>query len=249
MSNLSFSSLHVNNMTINNSYPLFKTSIEVSIPFKSYLGTIENAALNRFITDNENFGKQTNKNQKNDLTKEVNAFDKDRVSFWNEIYRIDKSYLKSADEIKNAAAQTVQSFIAPYKETDALPLNSKSGVFSEIIGKYKASPELMAAAKVIGVDTSFAALEEKNTACDTVYKKRNDEYAANEASGSSLKPAAVASYNMFCMAIEQAANLTPSPEIVSLFHKLDELRKKYHALGGNGNGNGKETPPADAPAK
>jgi len=62
-----------------------------------------------------------------------------------------------------------------------------------------------------------------------------------------LKPTAVASYIQFCTAIEQAANLTPNPEIIALFNQLDDLRKKYHSL----EGGTKDTPPApdDAPAK
>ncbi|MDD4992326.1 MAG: DUF6261 family protein [Paludibacter sp.] len=246
MSKFELTSLTAANLTINNAFSLFKTSIEVSIPFKSNFGPIESAALAQFILDNDNFGKQINKSQKSDLTKKLDALDKDRVGFWKEIKRIENSYVKSPDLTKKEAALTIQSFIAPYVDADSLPLNSKSGVFSEISTKYNANAAVQAAAKVLGLDSSFASFETKNKASNVIYKSRNDEYAKAEASGTSLKPAAVASYNMFCTAIEQAANFTPSDKIISLFHQLDELRKTYHALGGSG----KDTPAApDAPAK
>jgi hypothetical protein len=246
MSKLELSTLAPANFSNNNAYALFKTSIEVSIPFQQYLGPIESAALAQFITDNDNFGKQINKNQKSSLTDELNKLDKDSVSFLKEIKRITKQYIKSPDEVKKTAAQTVDAFMAPYKDADGLPLNSRGVTFSEIVGKYKANAAVQAAAKTLGIDSSFASLEAKNIASNTLYKKRNDEYAEAEASGTSLKPAAVAGYIQFCTAITQAANFTQNEHIISLFHKLDELRKKYHALGGNG----KDTPPApDAPAK
>jgi len=60
-----------------------------------------------------------------------------------------------------------------------------------------------------------------------------------------LKPATVDSYNTFCAVIEQAVNLTPNDQLIALFYKLDDFRKKYHALGGR-----KDTPSTpETPAK
>ena len=241
MSKFELSPLAPANFSINNAYALFKTSIEVSTPFQSNLGAIESAALTQFTADNENFGKQINKSQKSSLTDELGKLDKDSVGFLKEIRRVTKSYINSPDDAKKAAAQVVDAFMTPYKEADGLPLNSRLVTFSEIIGKYKANAAVQAAAKVLGNDGSFASLETKNIASNAIYKSRNDEYAQAEASGTSLKPAAVAGYNQFCTAITQAANFTPNEQIISLFHQLDELRKKYHALGGNG----KDAPAAD----
>ena len=119
-----------------------------------------------------------------------------------------------------------------------LPLNTETGVVYEMLGKYKASPILVAAAQALGIDAKYGLLEVKNNAFDAVYKSRNDEAPDHQTSGSSLKPAVVDSYNTFCTAMEQAVNLTPNDQNIALFYKLDELRKKYHALGGTG----KDTP-------
>lgn len=243
MSKLLLSPLTATNLTINNAYALFKTSIEVSEPLKSALGPIETAALVQFIADNDNFGKQINKNQKNPLTDELKVLNKPRIAYWRECKNVVSSFIKSPNDEKRNAAQALDQFMTPYWDADTLPINSKSGTFSEIVAKYKANKSLIAAATVLGISNSFTLLDSANTDYDIVYKKRNDEYAQSEASGSSLKPAAVASYNTFCTAIEQAANLTPNESILSLFRQLDELRKKYHLL----QSSGKDTPDPDAP--
>jgi len=247
MADLRLKSLTAANLPVNQAHSLFQTSIEVSVPLKSFLGTVEKAALEKFIIDNDNFGIQINKNHKSPLTDSLNLSDKKSVGFWREIKNVSGSFINSSDPLKKESATTIDMFIKPYRETEDLPLNSRTDVFTEIVEKYKANPALNAAAGKLGIDSSFAMLETQNNESNTIYKSRNDEYAAHEASGSSLKPIAVASYNRYCTAIEQAANLTPSPEILSLFHKLDELRKKYHALGGNGKAT--PPPPDDAPAK
>jgi len=58
MVNLNLSPLHVNNMTINKAYTLFKSSVDISIPYQSYLSETVNAALTKLKSDNENLGKQ-----------------------------------------------------------------------------------------------------------------------------------------------------------------------------------------------
>jgi len=123
-------------------------------------------------------------------------------------------------------------FLTPYWDTDTLPLNVESGVVMELNIKYQARPDLMSAAQTLGIDPLFTKMDAKNADFDALYKSRNDEYSEREASGSSLKPVAIASYQMFSTAMEQAANLTPNDSVLALFYKLDELRKKYHAMGG-----------------
>ena len=203
MAKLELSPLYTIDLKINDAYSLIKTSIEVTIPYRLQLGNIENAALDQLIVDNEKFGKQVNKNQKSEFTKDLGLFEKERISFAREIFRITKSYIKSADSSKKAAAEALNFFITPYKEIPNLPQNSKNGIISEFVVKYKASPELKAAAVVIGLDSAFAGLEIKNTACDTLYKKRNEEYAARELSGSSLKPIALYSHTASCQSDSQ----------------------------------------------
>jgi hypothetical protein len=245
MSTFLFSSLHVNNQAINNVYSLVKSSVDISVPVQSFLGEMVNAALAKLMADNEKFGEQINKNQKSGLTDELILLDKDRDDVQYEINRDITYHLKGSDMGKKAAAQTLKLFQTPYWNAPKLPLNTQTGVVYEMLVKYKASPILVAAAQALGIDAKYGLLEVKNNAFDAVYKSRNDEAPDHQTSGSSLKPAVVDSYNTFCTAMEQAVNLTPNDQNIALFYKLDELRKKYHALGGNG----KDVPPVDGGVK
>jgi len=249
MSNFLFAALYVAKLSINNAFSLFKSSIELARNHSTelQLGPVVTAALNQFATDNENFGKQINKSQKSGLTDDLKPLDDERDSLFSVIKRAIITYQKSSDEPKKSAAKLLYLFLTPYWNAGSLPLNSETDILDELLIKYKASPELLTAAAQLNVDDTFTELEDKNTAFKTLYNSRTTEMAErSKASGSSLKPAAVASYIQFCTALEQAANLTPNPEIITLFNKLDDLRKKYHAL----EGGSKDTPaPDDAPAK
>lgn len=241
MSNFLFSILYVAKLSINNAFSLFKTSIEFARAAELHLTPVVVATLNQFATDNENFGKQINKNQKSGLTDDLKPVDKERDNFYGEIRRIVSSYQKSNNAGKKAAAKLLRLFLDPYWDVAELPLNTETDILIELLAKYKANADLMGAAQLLGIDGLFTDLEAKNAAFKTLYEGRNTEYSEREkGSGSSLKPAAVEGYIQFCNALEQAANFTPNAEIIALCNKLDELRKKYHGLDGSG---GKDTPP------
>lgn len=245
MKKMSFSVLRSSGLSVNNTFSLIKSSIDISIPVQSYLGETVNVALTKLITDNGSFGEQINKNQKSGLTDDLKPLDKDRDDVEYEINRDVTYHFKGSDPAKKAAAQTLKLFLTPYWNATKLPLNTQTGVVSEMLSKYKASPELIGAAQLLGIEAKFASLEMKNNAFDIVYKNRNDEAPDHQTSGSSLKPAVVESYNTFCAVLEQAVNLTPNDQIIALFYKLDDYRKKYHALGGTG----KDVPPVNGAAK
>ncbi|MHB9141952.1 MAG: DUF6261 family protein [Paludibacter sp.] len=240
MSNFLFTVLYVAKLSINNAFSLFKTSIELARIVELQLNPVLVAALNQFATDNEKFGKQINKNQKSALTDDMKPLDDERDSLFSIIKRAVNSFQKSSDPASKAAAKLLYLLLTPYWKAGSLPLNSETDILDELLAKYKASPELKAAAVALNVDATFTLLETKNTAFKALYQSRITEFAAREkASGTSLKPATVASYIQFCTALEQAVNLTPNAESIALFNKLDELRKKYHLL----EGGGKDTPP------
>lgn len=240
MSNFLFSVLYVAKLTINNAFSLFKTSIELARAIEPQLSPILVAALNQLTIDNEKFGKEINKIQKSGLTDDLKLLDKERDDLYGEIKRVINSYLKSSDANKKAAAKSLQLFLTPYWDAAALPFNTETDILVEILTKYKAAIDLQMAAQPLDIVRLFTALEEKNSAYYALYQSRLTERSGRgKTSGSSLKPAAVASYIQFCTALEQAVNLTPNPETITLFNKLDDLRKTYHLLDG-----GKDTVPA-----
>jgi len=240
MSNYSLSALNVNNMTINNLFALCKSSYDAAIPVRLEIGGIPNAILTQGIIDNNNLGQQINKNQKSGLTVVVIPLDKDRDNIQGEINRGVTFHGKSSNPAKKAAAETLKLFLTPYWDAATLPLNTQTEVITKMLVKYNANPALVAAAVTIGLDETFTALGAKNTEFESVYLERHDEVSAHEVSGSSLKPADIASYMQFCTAMEQAANFTPNDAIITLFNKLDTYRKTYHALEGGGKDAGVE---------
>jgi len=244
MTNFLFSILYVAKLTINNAFSLFKSSIELARAVESRLSPILVAALNQLEADNVAFGKEINKNQKSGLTADLKLLDKERDALFAEIRRIVTSYLKSSDAGKKAAANTLQLFLAPYWDALSLPWNTETDILVEVFGKYHAQSELSSAATTLGIDAQFTALESKNTAFKALYNSRTTETAArSKVSGTKLRPAAVASYIQFCTALEQAVNFTPTDDLILLFNKLDDLRKKSHLL----EGGSKDTPPVVPP--
>ena len=230
MSKLSFSPVNLGKLNINGVFALCDSTVDLADPVKAEILGIPAAALTLLETDKENLGKQINKNQKSEITGGLTGFDKGRDQKGAEINREVATAAKSSDPDKKAAAQSLQPFLSPYRGLATKPLDIQTAITTEMLTKYNASADLKAAAIKLGIDGLFTQMGTDNTAFDTLYKNRITESSEKEASGTSLRPAAVKSYTQFCTAIEQAANLTPSPAITALFNKMDELRKKYHVL-------------------
>lgn len=232
MEYVSFSSLNVNNLTIEGVFSLTKSTIEIAKPVANEIGPIATAALTHVEQTQSELGANMNQSQKSALTGDIKMLDAGRDADIREIFRINKTYLSSSDATKKSAASTMQLFLTPYKGAAKQPINIETGTLSEMIGKYKASTELKAAATTLGIDGLFTSMESKNNALNEIYHSRNAEYADRSDAATDVKPAAIAAYMQFCTAIEQAHHYTPSDTLTAVFNKMDELRKKYHALEG-----------------
>ena len=152
MENHAFSPLYVAKLPINAIYALNKSTIELAKPIVSEIGPIPTAALTYLETINQNLVVSMNKNQKSTFTDDVKALDSDRDADANEIKRMTSSYLKSSDAAKKSAASTLQLFLAPYWNIASLAQDIETGVVDEMLTKYKARPELIAAVTEICID-------------------------------------------------------------------------------------------------
>ncbi|WP_243348497.1 DUF6261 family protein [Parabacteroides sp. FAFU027] len=232
MDYISFSPLHVNHLTIEGIYSLNKSTIELAKPVSAVIGPIAAAALSLLESTQQTLGLSMNQAQKSALSSLIKGLDKSRDGELGEIKGIVRTYIRSSDETKKSAASTLHLFLTPYKGVASLPINIETGSISEMVDKYKSNPELVAAATTLGVSTQFVNLETKNNELNDVYHNRNADYAAHDTSATDVKPAVIAAYMQFCTAIEQAHHYTPSDTLTAVFNKMDELRKKYHALEG-----------------
>lgn len=225
-----FTPLHVNNLTVEELYSLGKSTVDMSTPVVAELGTISNAALTGLTGANAALGASLNKNQTSALTGDMQSLDSARDSDLSSAMGVVRSYLKSSDPVKKAAASALQLFLAPYKGAGKLPIDVESGVLFELMAKYNASAELQSAAQTLGINGVFTSLATNNTAFDKLYNSRTGEKASQGASASSLKTTTIDAYTQYCTAIEQALAFTPSDTLQALFNQLDALRRQYRPL-------------------
>jgi len=237
MENHSFSPLYVSKLSVKALYALNKSTIELSKPIISQIGPIAGAGLNYLESINQQLVVSLNTTTKSSFTTQIQGLDVDRDTDLIEIKRVNTSFLKSSNPEKKSAASLLQLFLAPFWTVNDLPQDIETGIVEDMITKYNARPDLIAAAKVIDIDGLFVSTAEKNKAFDLKWKSRNAEYSERPESATSVKPVAIAAYMQYCTAIEQMMNFAPNDTITALFNKMDELRKVYHGLEG-----GKDTP-------
>jgi len=227
----------VSKLSVKALYALNKSTIELSKPILSQIGPIAGAGLNYLESINQQLVVSLNTTTKSSFTTQIQGLDVDRDTDLIEIKRVNTSFLKSSNPEKKSAASLLQLFLAPFWTVNDLPQDIETGIVEDMITKYNARPDLIAAAKVIDIDGLFVSTAEKNKAFDLKWKSRNAEYSERPESATSVKPVAIAAYMQYCTAIEQMMNFAPNDTITALFNKMDELRKVYHGLEG-----GKDTP-------
>ena len=230
MNYTSFSPLYIANLNISNLYGFNKAVLDLTQPIIPHLNAIVAAAFNELKSSTNTLGQNMNQNQKNAYTDTVKLLDKERDGYASEIFRVTSSLLRSSIDTKKAAATTLQLFLSPYKGITSQPVSSESSTTDSMVAKYKANPTLVEAGKLLEIDKVFDKLEAKNEEVKVAYNAKTTEAATKDDSATSAKPAAVAANIQFCTALEQAYNYTPSDEVTALFNKIDEIRKKYHAL-------------------
>lgn len=240
MDKFEFSPLNLGKLSVNASFALNQSTIELVKPHVAEIGVISAAALSLLETNNQLMGQGMNQNQKSGLTGDLQDLDKVRDDAAIETFRVVSTYLRSSDPLKKAAATSLQLFLTPYKGLARLPLDIETRVMGEMLVKYNASEELKNAAVKLDVDGLFDTMETQNSSFEAIYTNRNAESAEKVDSASSYKAQANNAYIQFSTALEQAANFTPNNTILALCNQLDVLRKKYHALEGV-----KEVPPVE----
>lgn len=237
MENHSFSPLYVAKLPVKALYALNKSTIELSRPVAIQIGPIAGAGLNYLESINQQLAVPLNNTSKSGFTKEVQKLDAERDTDINEIKRVTASFLRSSNPEKKSAASVLQLFLAPFWNVDDMPQDIETGNVDDMIAKYNARPDLMAAARVIDVADLFVSTAEKNRTFDLKWKNRNAEYSERPESATSLKPIAIAAYTQYCTAIEQMMNFAPNDTVTALFNQMDELRKYYRLQE-----SGKDTP-------
>ncbi|MDR3246082.1 MAG: DUF6261 family protein, partial [Prevotellaceae bacterium] len=164
------------------------------------------------------------------LTPELKQLDTHRDGDIDDIKRNVKTASKSSDTAKSDAGKTLLHFLTPYWETGKQALNTETSLIGEIITRYNNDQNLINSANTIGIAALLTELNDVNTRFETLYYERNAELAAKDDPAGKFKSDAVKSYENFCTLVEQSVNLTPTDALNTLFDRMDNLRKTYHAL-------------------
>jgi hypothetical protein len=211
-------------------FGLNKTTIETATPLRSSLGALPDAALTQLELANAALDTHLNRPLGSLITPELKQLDVKRDGKIEEIKRDVKAAAKSSDTVKSNAGKILLHFLTPYWNTEKQALNTETGLIGEIIDRFNSDLLLVNSASVIGISLLWSELSNINTLFSTLYRERNAELAAKEVAASALRNDAVKSYENFCTLVEQAANLTPSDNLNTLFKQLDNLRKTYQGL-------------------
>ncbi len=230
MKKLAFSAVYVIRLSIDNVLGLIKSTINLAVAVKDDLGELSVATLNLLIANNLLFEPMVKNARKSAFTDRVNLANTNRKERFAEIKRIVKLHLKGRDATRKAAAKTLDYFFSTYWGMINEPMNTVTGIVSGILEKYNADSDIQAAAVTLALDMLITEFEASNKAFDLVYNQRLADDAAHELSASQQKTSVCDAYNEFCSAIEQAANYTPNESVLTLFNKMNELRKTYHTL-------------------
>lgn len=226
-----FSPLYVGRLAINDLFSLNQSSIDTAQPVITQIGGMPQIILSQLQLANSTMAARMNRAQREELTPQVRAADKDRDQCYAELKREVSTAAKSRDTAKAGPGNKLMIFMEPYWNLQHNAMNTETEVLDEMLDGINQSAELTEAAALIGVSGLLSDLAAINSTFKALYMQRNTSHASESGpSASSLRPAAEQIYEQFCIAIEQAVNFAPSPSINTLFNKLDVLRKKYAAL-------------------
>jgi len=231
MKRKTFSELNVQLLSIDDLYSLVKsTGDRVMIVFKTLPYYNLNELLISMVESNEKMGLHANIQARCDLTDQLIEMNIARILSFEEIKKEINFYLKHTESTHQEAALILQEFFEPFRKAHNDYSNSRSEIYYEIIMKYRSSPYLIDAVSILGFEMVFTNLESMNAHYDSIHKIRSSEISKHEFSGNNLKPDVLNFYLEFCNTIEQLANNTSFPEIISLFNIMDELRKTYPVM-------------------
>lgn len=227
----SFSSLYTHRLPINDLYSLCQSTISYAKPVLPELSPVGQAVTAELEAQNNQMGARMNRSQRDALTPAVQLADDNRDACALDLKREIKTASLSRNVAKQEAGQQLLLFLQPYWDFDREALNTETEIIDQIVDSYQASTELLAAAGVIGVDVLFTELSSLNDAFNSLYNQRNAAIAADAGpSAHELKSDVAKMYDQFSTALEQTVSFAPTASLLSLFHRLDALRRSYARL-------------------
>jgi len=231
MSTKTFSPLSINGLSANNVYSLCKSTVDLAIPLKGYLGDTICTVLMQLTTNTEKFRKELNKSLSNEFAKELVATDKVREECFSEIKKVIAMQVKGRDEKKKSTAQSLDFFFTPYWFPVNETMDIQTGDFFDMFARYHRSHSLSSSAKIVGIDLLLNELEDLNNTYDALYKLRIFQDAAQpDEALREHKDELFSNYMQFYVILEHTVTFSPNDIYLRLFTKMGELSQKYSGL-------------------
>jgi hypothetical protein len=228
---MKFISLHVTNLSISNLVGLTGETLDLVNPLAGLFGEPCVKIVARLSLNLVEMKSEMDKNHRSPLTELIRKANDDCDTSINEIKRTAKVGEQSAIPAKAAAGKELMFFLKPFWQLNKEPMVSQIGITEELLRRYNNQPQLQIAAQNLGIVELFTALTQQNSLLDMLYNQRLNEYSVESPAASHLISVVAEDYNSVCTIVVKAVNVEPVQQsILELFHKMDDLRKKYSVL-------------------
>jgi hypothetical protein len=227
-----FSALRVKDLRLDSLARLGSETVAIVGRYPAILSPTAQIALGILDAHSTALDSVIHRPTKNAKTAPIAVKDRLRDNQLAEIKRNVKANLKSTLDFKVDAAQQLDLFLTPFGHIGKLNIPDQTHELHNLQAHYIA-PEnaaLRNAASVLGIAELFDDLFVANDELNVLHQERMREQAVQSPAASAIKVNVVKSYEMFCIAVQQDLNLTPSKDLLAMFGELEKLRTFYVAI-------------------
>lgn len=242
-----FTSVPVRALSNNDSFALFKSTIDYVEPYQGELGDVGKAIYDLFRPKVVSLGISINNPRRSKFSDEIKQYVTNGKARIKELVRDYKTASKSSNAQKKKAGETLQFFFEPHRDLEKAQKDTFSTGFKQMMNKFHADQHLQESARIIGIEELINELSSISNSLDQLLKAESLENSVmGETRSTDERLEAAVLYIQFCIAIEQKATFKPSDNILKLFVQLDELRRRYQSKSSRSKAEAKQT---DAQAK
>jgi hypothetical protein len=165
------------------------------------------------------------------VTPQISAANDACDSTFQEVKRMVKTARKSTVPAKAAASEVLLHFLNSFWKLDTHPIPTQTALTNELLLRYNASESLKNAAQEIGTSDLFVVLASQNQTLEELLHARLNEHSVIMPAASTFKGVVTEEYRCLCTLVVNNLNVdAPPAELIPVFHKMDDIRKKYSTL-------------------
>lgn len=237
-----FTSVPVRALSNNDSYALFKSTVDYAEPFQGELGDVGITIFGLFRSKVVSLGISINNPRKSKFSDEIKDYIACGKSQFKEIIRDYKTASKSSNPQKKKAGEALHLFFEPHRDLEKVQKDTFSTGLKQMMNKFHADQHLQESARIIGIEDLINDISSTSNSLEQLVKAESLENSVTgETRSTDERLEAAGLYVQFCIAIEQKATFKPSDNILKLFVQLDELRRRYQSKSSRNKTEAKQT--------